>query len=81
MDEKDFADFDEEEFEMLINGLIHPGDMFVSPDFMGGAFPPPIGGPGGMPSMPGMGGPASFANGYDSIIAQAYDEEEEAEGL
>ena len=42
MDEKDFEDFDEEEFEMLINGLIHPGDMFVSPDFMGGAFPPPI---------------------------------------
>ena len=75
MDEKDFEDFDEEEFEMLINGLIHPGDMFVSPDFMGGAFPPPIGGgPGGM-GMPGMGDPAFAGGSYDSMIAQAYDEE------
>ena len=76
MDEKDFEDFDEEEFEMLINGLIHPGDMFVSPDFMGGAYPPPFGGPG-MPDMggPAAGGPAGFG-GMDSMIAQAYDDEE-----
>ena len=77
MNEQDFADFDEEEFEMLINGLIHPGDMFTPPDFMGGAFPQPFGGPGmGGMGAAGMGGPASFTSGMDSIIAQAYDEEE-----
>ena len=73
MDEKDFEDFDEEEFEMIINGLIHPGDMFVSPDFMGGAYPPPVGGTG--MGMPGMGGPAFAGSPLDSMIAQAYDEE------
>ena len=76
MNEQDFEDFDEEEFEMLINGLIHPGDMFTPPDFMGGAFPPPFGAPGMGMGAPGMGGPANFASGMDSIIAQAYDEEE-----
>jgi len=73
MDEKDFEDFDEEEFEMLINGLIHPGDMFVSPDFMGGAYPPPFGAPG--MGGPAAGGPVGFG-GMDSMIAQAYDDEE-----
>ena len=76
MNEQDFEDFDEEEFEMLINGLIHPGDMFTPPDFMGGAFPQPFGAPGMGMGAPGMGGPANFAGGMDSIIAQAYDEEE-----
>jgi len=77
MEEKDFEDFDEEEFEMLINGLIHPGDMFVSPDFMGG-YPAPVGGMGmpGMPGVPGMGEPAFSGSSYDSMIAQAYDEED-----
>lgn len=73
MNEKDFEDFDEEEFEMIINGLIHPGDMFTPPDFMGG-YPTPFGAPamGGMQPGPNFGGPG----GFDSIIAQAYDEEE-----
>lgn len=75
MDERDFEDFDEEEFEMLINGLIHPGDMFVSPDFMGGAFPPPMAAPGTGMGAPG-GSPAGFGSPLDSMIAQAYDEEE-----
>ena len=75
MEEKDFADFDEEEFEMIINGLIHPQDMFVSPDLMG--YPPAVGGPGmDMPGMPGMGAAPTTGNPYDSMIAQAYDEEE-----
>ena len=81
MEEKDFADFDEEEFEMIINGLIHPQDMFVSPDLMG--YPPAVGGPGmGMPGMGGMGGQQPFSdNAFDSMIAQAYDEEDgEAQG-
>ena len=80
MDENYFDDLDEDEFEMLINGLIHPGDMFTPPDFMGGGFPPPFGSPGagmpgGMGGMGGMGGPAALG-GMDSLIAQAYDEEE-----
>ena len=75
MEEKDFDDFDEEEFEMLINGLIHPQDMFVSPDLMG--FPAPVGAPGmGMPGAGGMGAQPFTDNPYDSMIAQAYDEEE-----
>ena len=75
MEEQDFADFDEEEFEMIINGLIHPGDMFTPPDMLGGV-PAPFGMPGAMPGMPGMDAPGGFMGGMDSIIAQAYDEEE-----
>ena len=78
MEEKDFEDFDEEEFEMIINGLIHPTDMFMSPDMLAGAYPAHFGG-GGM-GTPGMGmpggAPTGFGSSYDSIIAQAYDEEE-----
>ena len=77
MDEKDFVDFDEEEFEMLINGMIHPGEMFTPPDMLGGAYPAPIGGMGA-PGMgaPGMGAPMGMG-GFDDFIAQAYDEEED----
>jgi hypothetical protein len=51
--------------------------MFVSPDFMGG-YPAPVGGMGmpGMPGVPGMGEPAFSGGSYDSMIAQAYDEED-----
>ncbi|MDO4400310.1 MAG: hypothetical protein Q4D27_05100 [Coriobacteriia bacterium] len=83
MEEKDFEDFDEEEFEMIINGLIHPTDMFMSPDMLAGAYPAPFGGGGmgapgmGMPGgMPG-GSPASFGSPYDAMLAEAYDEEDE----
>ena len=81
MKPEELDDFDEEEFEMIINGLIHPSDFMMSPDFLAGAYPAPVGGgmPGGMGGMPGgmpMGGAPNFSS-YDSIIAQAYDEEEE----
>lgn len=79
MAEKGFEDYDEEELEMLINGLIHPNDMFVSPDFMGSAFPPPVGGPG--MGMPGMGGAPFSGSSYDNMLAQAYDDEDDDELL
>lgn len=72
MNEEDFADFNEEEFEMLINGLIHPGDMFTPPDFMPGAFPAPVGGVPSAPAAPGFGN-------LDGMLAAAYDELEEEE--
>lgn len=74
MREEELDEFDEEEFEMLINGLIHPQDMMMSPDMLAGAFPPPFGAGGGMP------GGAPNLSSMDGMIVQAYDEEEE-EGL
>lgn len=71
MIDKPFEDYDEEELEMLINGLIHPNDMFVSPDSFAGGFP-------GAPGAPGMpGGAASPAGSFDAMLASAYDEMDE----
>lgn len=77
MREEEFDDFDEEEFEMLINGLIHPGDMFMSPDMLGGAYPPPVGGFGGMPGGGAPGGFGAPSGSFDDMIAQAYDDFED----
>lgn len=69
MKEEELDNLDEEEFEMLVNGLIHPGDLFTPPDFMGG-MPAPFGG------MPSTDAPAAPLGGMDGMIAAAYDEME-----
>lgn len=74
MKEEELDDFDEEEFELLINGLIHPGDMFTPPDFMPGAFPPPFGGMPGSTPAPGLGN-------LDGMLAAAYVDLDEEDDL
>lgn len=75
MDERELDELEEEEFEMLVNGLIHPGDFLTPPDLIGGAYPAPFGGmAAGGPA--GAAAPSPFpAGSIDDLIVQAYEEE------
>lgn len=65
MDEREFEELDDEELEMLMNGLIHPDDFFTPPDLTGGSIP----------LAPGA-SPSPFPTGsFDDLIARAYDDE------
>ncbi len=87
MDAKDLDEFEDEELEMLINGIIHPTEMFTPPDF--GSFAP-VAGLGGMPGGSPIGGmpggampsgniPSPFTPGsLEDLMTQEWDEEDES---
>ncbi len=79
MDAKELDELNDEEFEMLINGIIHPDEMFTPPNFSNAT---PFGATPSVGAMPSIGGGGSMpfaATSIDNLLMQDWDEEDEAE--